>query len=187
MATKTEDPEVRIQEGDGIDELAETLRKLQKADEVDQAMLDKLTALFENLSDSAKKAFMDMPIVQSISERLITAPDLEAPPGSYIKRGPFQMKVPWRPTDLDQFPKVEFYSNEREQVIWNGIPFVFEADKTYQIPQPVYEVILHKREAIREQRELERRGFNNGVRFLQTGWAGKQAVDAQHNAVNRGE
>lgn len=183
MAKGKEEPTTVVEEGsqDTFDKIGDQLREITEADNIDFDKLEELSASLDGLSDGAKKAFYDLPQVQNMLERMGEAEGEEGEnqPGSYRQVGSFNVKVPWKMTDLEDFPKKSYMPSKREQYTWNGIKFIFEQDVEYEVPEPVYKLIMTLRAGAAKARNAEKTGIGNmGVKFLGTGWPGKEIMDA---------
>lgn len=164
---------------DKFAQLAESLREISEAEEVDEATLNKLTDTFNSLNDATKKAFLDTEEAQEAFVRV--AEETTGEPGSVVKRGPMNVKVPWKRADLDKFPTVEYTADKNEKYIWNGLRYEFLEGVPATVPQPVKQFIDQWKTDQRTMRMKNKtlQTSEGDVKFLQYGWEGKEAAVTQ--------
>lgn len=179
VPSEGDDP--KLEETDAIATLVAQVSAVAEAEKIDQKAVEKLGGQIEKLSSAAQKVLMDSPLMQSLLEKVAESTEEDRTPGEVVKVGAISYKIPWKARDLEKFPKVTYAPNQREEYTWNGIAFVFEADETYQVPEPVMELIMDKRGDAKRAREEVSRGLGRtGVKQLAApGWAGKIAEDAK--------
>lgn len=182
--TPTEGDEPKVEENSAILDLVAQLTAVEEAESVDEKAVEKLGHKIEEMSPAAQKVLMDSDIMQSLLEKAAEAGRESGTrkPGEIVRVGAMSYKIPWKAGDLDKFEKVTYTTNQREEYVWNGIPFVFEADESYEIPKPVMQLIIDKRgDAKRAREDIARNGLGRtGVKKLSaSGWAGKAAEDAK--------
>lgn len=177
----TPEPPVPEVEKTDTAELVKALESLAAEEAVDNRALNKLGEEIETLSPAAQKILIDSPLMQRLIDKASEGEGISGlKPGEVYKAGPISFKKPWRADDLEKFPKKSYSSARREEWTWNGIYFVFEEDEQYEIPEPIYQMIMtHKDDQKKARRELKQ-GFGMGIKQLSAeGWAGKQAEDAK--------
>ena len=177
--TPTPEPPVPENETEETAEIVKALASLAAEEAVDNRSLNKLGEQIETLSPAAQKILVDSPLMQRLIEKASDQTGVGAlEPGEVYKAGPISFKKPWRLDDLEKFPKKAYSTSKREEWTWNGITFVFEEDEQYEIPEPVYQMIMtHKDDAKKERKKLKT-GFGMDVKQLSAeGWAGKEDED----------
>ena len=203
------------EEKQGVDEgaltnVAAALEALAESEKIDDTALSTISSVVENLNERTQKAILDLPAMQSIIQKVqeSTAP-ADVKPGEYVQVGMFTFKKPYAKGDLYTVWGTEerFIAPKTEVVVtpggWvfrlnEGIIYDIPRDVDmsaipeghgYQLPKVVIQIIADSRQTMRQnKRDTEsERGFAAGVKFLGTGWAGKDnvvadAANAQHPA-----
>lgn len=172
------EPEVNTSD-DKFDELADELRKLSEAEVVDEAKLEKLSSMLEEMSPATQKKVTDLPVIQKLLEKAAESVGDRGVPGSIIRMGILDLKIPWKMEHLEKYNKVHYVPTENETIIWNGLTFFLQRDEEYDLPEPVFGVIQDRRTTIREMRRKEATEIGAGVKFLQVGTAGKDNEDKE--------
>ncbi len=180
------------------------LEALAESEKVDDTSLATISSIVENLNENTQKAILDLPAMQSIIQKVqeSVAP-ADVKPGEYMTVGMFQFKKPYTKSDLVKvWGEEERWIAPRTEVVvtpggWQfrlteGIIYDIprDVDRTaipeghgYKLPKIVIQIIEDSRLAMRQnKREQEsERGFGAGVKFLGTGWAGKDNIVAAAN------
>jgi hypothetical protein len=189
------------EEGDNsFDEAIAVLAKMKTAKTIDAKLLTELNDVLGTLSPDAQRAFLDLPVVQSITERASDDAAGKGEPGSVKRVGgnlAFAFKVPYSLNDLyEKWPPSDepFIPDKDETVITPGgwvfrlkegmiydIPQGEECpeDHAYKLPCIVVGILRDAKTTLRaNKRETEKSAFGMGVRHLEVGWAGKAEVQA---------
>lgn len=186
-------------DGDALTTVTAALQSLADSEKIDDTALAKISSVVENLNESTQKAILDLPAMQAIIQKVqesAVAPDVQ--PGDYVKVGMFTFKKPYSMGDLFKVWGTEerFIAPRTEVVVTPGgwqfrlsegiiydIPrdVVMEAipeGHGYVLPKVVAQILAEKAQTIRQtRRDTEgERGFGAGVKFLGTGWAGKDSI-----------
>jgi len=194
MVKKTEE----TSDAEAFDGAIAALSKMKDSAVVDEALLGELAASLEKLSPEAYRRFMDLPIVQLITERAGEAAMDKAEPGQEIRVGggdlPFSYKVPYSQEAMRRKwpPVLEFVADADYTIVVPGgwvfklhrdiiydVPLGKECPEGhgYQLPSIVVGIIRDSKLAARDnRRETEGAPFGMGVKFTGTGWAGKAEV-----------
>lgn len=174
--TKENEPEVKS-DTDEFNELAENLRKIEEANTIDESALEKLGEQVSKLSGPAQTAFYNLPIVQRIANRV--GEQVTGEPGEYVKKGIFNTKVPWKLKDVERFKKVKYSPEQDWDITWNGLNYKLFRDTEYELPEPVYQIIIDNKQDAKVARAVaESGGLPGGVKFIEVGWPGKDRMDA---------
>lgn len=178
------------------------LEALAESEKVDENELESISVTVEKMNESTQRAILDLPVMQRLIEKAQAATEGSARPGTIKKVGLFEMKVPYTLESLYEIWGVEeryvynkLFGNEMPVVTPGGWQFrltdgmVYDTPRGtppekipeehgYQLPKIVIQILEDSRAARRATRkETEREaGFGMGVKFLQSGWAGKETV-----------
>lgn len=188
--------------------VAAALESLAESEAVDDKALATVSGLVENLNENTQKAILDLPAMQAIIQKVAeTSAPKDVKPGEYAQVGMFTFKRPYSMSDLFTKWGVEprFMAPKTEVVITPGgwqfrltegiiydiprdvAPEAIPEGHGYVLPKIVVSIIEDSRQALRaNKRDTEGpHGFGAGVKFLGTGWAGKdsvvQAADSQNH------
>lgn len=177
-----------------VTELGAALERLVSEDKVDDSAIGEINAVVENLNEKTKAAILDLPVIQKIIEQRAATENGTVEPGSIVQMGMFSRKVPYSKAQVYQKWGVAasyvapetitvvtpggWHFRLREGVIYD-MPLSTPAEKMpedhgYQLPNIVLGIMADRATAFRVlRRETELHEFGQGVKFLQTGWAGK--------------
>jgi len=187
--------------------VAAALEALAESEKVDESALSTISSVVENLNENTQKAILDLPAMQAIIQKVQeTAAPKDVKPGEYVQVGMFTFKKPYTLSDLFKVWGTEnkFIAPKTEVIVTPGgwqfrltegvvydiprdvDPSAIPENHGYVLPKIVVQIIQDSRETLRlTKKETEsERGFGAGVKFLQTGWAGKENVVAAADAAN---
>lgn len=187
------------EEGVAFDEAIEALKKMKQAEVVDERLLGELNVALAQLSDDGQRKFADLPIMQKIAERASEDAIGTREPGATVRVGgnkglSFSFKVPYSLNDVyEKWPPTESFIPDKDETVISPGGWVFKLhegiiydtprgedcpeDHGYQLPCIVIDILNQAKATMRQnKRDTERNPFGLGVRFLETGWAGKEAV-----------
>lgn len=200
MTKKVEKSVDSPEEGEAFDEAIEALKKMKQAEVVDEELLGELNVALVKLSDDGQRKFMDLPIMQMIAERASEDAVGTREPGATVRVGgnkglSFSFKVPYSLNDVyEKWPPVKSFIPDNDQTVVVPGGWVFKLhegiiydtprgaescpeDHGYQLPCIVIDILAQAKATLRQnKRDTEKNPFGLGVRFLETGWAGKEAV-----------
>lgn len=192
-------------DGDALTAVSAALQTLVDSEKVDDKALAGISSVVENLNEKTQKAILDLPamqaVIQKVQESVVSA-DIE--PGEYTQVGMFTFKKPYSLSDLYRvWGTEERFLAPRTQVVVTPGGWVFRLNEAitydiprdvvqeavpeghgYQLPRVVIQIINDSAQTFRAtKRDTEsERGFGAGVKFLGTGWAGKDSVVSAANA-----
>jgi len=186
------------EDAEAFDEAINVLKTMKQAEVIDEEILGDLNRALAKLSADGQRKFMDLAIVQRIVDKVASeSEDGVREPGSVIQIGEaFSFKVPYGLTGIyKKWPVVASYMADANYTVVTPGGWVFKLtegviydieqgkecppDHGYCLPSIVpYIIQTMKEDMVRSKRETERGPFGLGVRFLETGWAGKDEAIA---------
>lgn len=188
-------------DGVALTNVSAALEALAESEKIDDTALATISSVVENLNENTQKAILNLPAMQTILQKAqenVAPADVK--PGEYVQVGMFTFKKPYTLEDVyvKWGTEERFIAPRTETVVspggWifrlnEGIVYDIPRDVDmsavpeghgYKLPRVVPQIIEDSRAAMRQmKRDTEtERGFGAGVKFLQTGWAGKDSVVA---------
>jgi hypothetical protein len=177
------------------------LTTLIESEKVDEGAVEKISSLVAGLNEKTQAAIVDTPAFQAMLGKVAEKSTGAAEPGSYRKVGAYNIKVPYTQEDVyTKTGEVErFVPVGNHKVIFGGWTYLVHdgiiydqprdlpAEKMpeghgYRVPGIVPYIIEQQREEYRRiRRETQEKEFGMGVKWLETGWPGKDTAIAQEN------
>ena len=202
MAVTTKDDE-EVQK-DALDKVTEALQTLVDAEAIDLKVLQTLDTMIGGLNENTQRAILDLEVMQRLFERAAETDKSDAKPGSLVGSGLAAFKKPYSMNDVyavwgveDRYVYNKLAINEMPVVTPGGWQFILRDGVIYDIPRgtpaekipenhgyQLPKIVVQILEDSREQRRLMKRDteqgkpFGMGVRYLQSGWAGKDLAIA---------
>lgn len=175
------------------------LEALAEEEKVDESALATVEGVLADLNENTQRAVLNLPAIQKLIEKAAEQDTREVPAGTIIGQGLTAYKKPWTLNDIYALGVEERYVYNKwmpyeTPIVFGGFNFyltdgvIYDQPRTvapqdvpeghgYQIPKVVIEILEQARNQRRVNlRETERKPFGMGVRFLETGWAGKDLV-----------
>jgi len=184
---------------EAFDEAINVLKTMKEAEVIDEEILGDLNRALAKLSTDGQRKFMDLAIVQKIVDKVAGESEGGSrEPGSVVQIGDaFSFKVPYNLGGIyKKWPVVDSYIADADYTVvvpggWvfklrEGMIYDIEQGKEcppdhgYRLPNIVPYIIQQmKQDTMAAKRATERQPFGLGVRFLGTGWAGKEGAIAE--------